>query len=284
MTIRTTLIASVGVLLLLGAWTAPSPQTQPQSVNAPSVVRLPATAGREVDLRIWPAKNPQAVIVFSAGGGGEPAAYNRLMDALVQQGFTVVAPVHRDPLSRGDLSGAGGPQSFIARVEDLAIARGHAAAMEPGRPLVVMGHSFGSLMSSLAVGAGHSAGRQAAPEVKALIAFSSPGLIPGLVTSETYRDLAAPVLVITGDEDVVPGFATDWRDHRAMFDQNETPGSALAVFTGADHNLVVDADAARFSALIDLTTTFIRVHALADEAARVSLAQLSQSGGRLERR
>lgn len=281
MPIRMLLIAAAGAVLMLGACAAASPGAQTPSLAAPSVVRLPATAGREIDLRVWTAHDPQAVIVFSAGGGGEPVAYDRLMRALAKQGFTVVAPIHRDPLSRGDLSGAGGPQSFIVRVEDLAFARGYVEATQPGLPLVVMGHSFGSLMSSLAAGASTPAGVQTAPAVKAIVAFSSPGLVPGLVTPDTYRSLDRPVLMVTGDRDVVPGFASDWRDHRAMYDDSAKPGSALAVFEDGDHSLIVDADDAAFATLIDLTSTFIRASALADPRARDKLAATTPAGATL---
>jgi len=284
MSIRAQLIATTAAILLLGAGAAASAQTPMHAIAEYSTIRLPASAGRELEVRVWPAEDPEAVIVFSAGGGGEPAAYERLMRALAQEGFTVIAPVHRDPLARGDLSGAGGPQSFIMRVEDLAIARGHAEAMQPGLPLVVMGHSFGSLMSSLAAGASTPAGAQRAPNVKALVAFSSPGLVPGLVSPDTYRSLGAPVLVVTGDLDTVQGFATDWRDHRAMYDQGAAPGSALAIFQGADHGLVVDADEATFAELTKLTTTFIRANALDDPFARAELAAMEPLGATLERR
>lgn len=284
MSIRANLIAATAAILLLGACAAASAQSAMQTPAEHSVVRLPASDGRELEVRVWPAENPAVVIVFSAGGGGEPAAYGRLIRALAQEGFMVVAPVHRDPLARGDLSGAGGPQSFIMRVEDLAIARGYAEAIQPGLPLVVMGHSFGSLMSSLAAGASSPAGAQGAPNVKALVAFSSPGLVPGLVSSDTYRTLGAPVLVVTGDRDIVQGFATDWRDHRVMYDHSAMPGSVLAVFEGADHGLAVNADEAAFAELSKLTTTFIRANALGDPLARAELAEMEPQGATLERR
>lgn len=284
MSTRTKLTAATAALLLLGACAAASAQTALQAPAERSVVRLSASEGRELEVRVWPAKSPAAVIVFSAGGGGEPATYERLMHALAQEGFTIVAPVHRDPLARGDLSGAGGPQSFTMRMEDLAVTRGYAEAIQPGLPLVVMGHSFGSLMSSLAAGASTPAGPQGASNVRALVAFSSPGLVPGLVSPDTYRSLDAPVLVVTGDRDVVQGFATDWRDHRAIYDHSTVPGSALAVFEGADHNLVVNASETTFAELVKLTTTFIRANAVGDPLARAELEALDPRGATFERR
>ena len=283
MNIRLNLIGTVAAVLLAGC--APTlAQGQAEVVAAEQVVRLPASAGRELEVRVWAARNPTAVVVFSAGGGGQPAAYERMMRAMAEEGFTVIAPVHRDALARGDLSGSGGPDSFGSRLEDLAIARGYAGATLSGLPLVVMGHSFGSLMSSLAIGASTPAGAQGDPSIKALVAFSSPGIIPGLMTPDTYRNLSAPVLVVTGDHDVVPGFVMDWRSHRALYDQSSMPGSALVIVPEADHNLVVSADDATFAAVVDLTATFIRAEALGDAAARARLSRIEIRGATIERR
>lgn len=283
MNIRLNLIGTVAAVLLASC--APtSAQGLAEVVAAEHVVRLPASAGRELEVRVWAARNPTAVVVFSAGGGGQPAAYERMMRALAEEGFTVIAPVHSDALARGDLSGSGGPDSFGSRLEDLAIARGYAGATHSGLPLVVMGHSFGSMMSSLAIGASTPAGARADPSVKGLVAFSSPGMIRGLLTPDSYLNLSAPVLVVTGDHDVVPGFVTDWRSHRALFDHSSVPGSALAIVPGADHNLVVSADDATFAAVVDLTATFIRAQALGDAAADARLSRIEIGGATIERR
>lgn len=277
-------IAATAVLLLPLGGSPALAQGQTAAGTAEQTVRLPASAGRELELRIWPARNPAAVIVFSAGGGGQPAAYERMLRALAEDGFVVIAPVHADALARGDISGSGGVDSFVSRIEDLAIARGYVEATQPRLPLVVMGHSFGSLMSSLAIGAATPVGAQGDPAVKALVAFSSPGPIQGLISSETFRDLTAPVLVVTGDQDLVPGFATDWRSHRALFDDSSTPGSALMVVPGADHNLIANADDTSFAALVDLTATFIRATVLDDTAARARLSGIRIGGAEPELR
>jgi alpha-beta hydrolase superfamily lysophospholipase len=280
---RATKLAAVATVLIgLGScasaiYTAPTPAV---AVAGPQIVTLPASQGRELQLMVWRMESPKAVVVFSAGGGGRPTNYESMLSALAARGFSVVAPVHDDPLARGDLSGDGGPASFAARVEDLALARGYAQASSAGAPMVVMGHSFGSMMSSLAIGARTPAGPQADPAVKGLIAFSTPGLIPGLVTADAYTDLNAPVLLVTGDRDVVPGFVTDWRDHRAVFDRSRAPGSILVVVPGGDHNLIASAD----RALLDVVATFIDAHAAGDPSALERLARLEIDGATTERR
>lgn len=283
MTLRLSLIGTLAALLLMSC--APTSVLNPnEGVAAEQVVRLPASSGRELEVRVWAASDPTVVVVFSSGGGGQPAAYERLMQALPQESFTVIAPVHSDALARGDLSGSGGPASFFSRLEDLAIARAYAEATYPGLPIVVMGHSFGSLMSALAVGASTPVGTQGDPGVKALVALSSPGIIPGLMTPDTYRTLSAPVLVVTGDRDVVPGMVADWRSHRALYDDSSVPGSALMIVPEADHNLVVNADDATFSALVELIATFVRAEALGDATARARLSKIEIGGATIERR
>lgn len=284
MALRAKMMGALTTLLIVSGCSS-MPARAPAAVSvAEQVVRLPASKGRELEVRVWAAAKPSALVVFSPGGGGQPRKYERMLRALAQEGFTVIAPVHDDALSRGDLSGSGGPASFAARIEDLAVTRGYAKAAYADLPLVVMGHSFGSMMSSLAVGATTPAGPQRDPDVKALVAFSSPGIISGLLTPETYRSLSAPLLMVTGDKDVVAGFVTDWRVHRTMFEGSSTPGSALVVFRDADHNLIADANDSNFKAVLALTAHFIRAHALDDTTARARLSGLTLSGATIERR
>ena len=51
-----------------------------------------------------------------------------------------------------------------------------------------------------------------------------------------------------------------------------------------DHNLIVEADDPQFDALVDLTATFIRAHALNDATARARLSRIELAGATVERR
>ena len=57
----------------------------------------------------------------------------------------------------------------------------------------------------------------------AALAFSSPGIIPGLVTPGAYRTLDVPYILVTGGNDRVPGFVTDLADHLIAY--KEASGS-----------------------------------------------------------
>lgn len=253
-------------------------QTVVQEVN------VAASRGRELELRVWRAEEPMAVIVFSAGGNGNPGAYSRLNTALAKRGIVVVAPIHADALARGDLAGSGGLDSFISRIEDLGIAREYARSTYPDVPLVVMGHSFGTMMSSLSAGAVTPAGPQSDPSVKAFIALSSPGLLPGVVTAESYQTLSVPLLLVTGQQDTVPRFVTDWRIHRAIYDNSVTPGSQLVVFHDADHDFVVDADDTQLEALSMLIASFVQASTTGTDDSKARLLAIELDGATIERR
>lgn len=121
--------------------------------------------------------------------------------------------------------------------------------------------------------------------VKAVIAVSTPGVVPGLVSPSTYATVAAPVLIVTGDADLVQGFVTDPRDHRAAFDTSPTGDKMLMTFAGGDHGFIGNADPADFELMAATTVDFMRAHALGDAAAQARLDALTAPEGvTIERR
>lgn len=283
--LSTAIFATVSILLA-----APSQaQTAVRSVevSAPGVahVDLAAPDGRKIDLSVWQAADERAVIVFSHGFNGSPAAYERVLSQWVADGFTVVAPLHVDSLRHPEHEKYDARAAFETRIADLAVARGFIAATHPGKPLVAAGHSFGSLMSLIGGGAVTAAGPLGDPAVKAVVALSSAGDLPGLVTADTYSAMTTPTLMITGDADLVPGYVTDWRAHRSPFDRSPAGDKMLLVYAGGDHGLAREADAEDFSMIIAATTDFMEAHALGDAAARARLEALpAPVGVTIERR
>lgn len=255
--------------------TAPGVQPTSRTVSTPD--------GRAVSLSIWTAPEERGVVVFSHGFGGAPSGYGRLLSEWAAHGFTVIAPLHVDSQQHPDRK-ADGRTAFGTRLEDLALTRGIAVRDHGGKPLVVAGHSFGSLMSLIAGGAKTLVGPHGDPAVKGVIAFSSPGAIPMVVTPETYRTLATPLLMITGDQDVVPGYADDWRDHRLPFDRSPAGDKTLIVVAGAGHQLPGTAEGEQFDLLVRATEDFLDAYALADAAAKARLEALSAAGVAVEHR
>lgn len=248
-------------------------------------VELPAPDGRTIDVSVWPAADEQAVIVFSHGWNSDPARNHRIINYWTAHGFTVVAPMHTDSLQH-PRHAEGDQRSFVmTRIVDLAVVRGYAQATYPGKPMIAGGHSFGSFNSLMAAGAVSVAGPLGDPAVKAVVAISTPGVVPGLVNPSTYATVAAPVLIVTGDADLVPGFVTEPRDHRAAFDTSPAGDKMLMTFAGGDHSLIGNANPADFELMAATTVDFMRAHALGDAAAQARLNALTAPEGvTIERR
>lgn len=266
------------------AQSAPAPATE-AAAFAPAQVQLSAPDGRAIDVSVWEAADERAVVVFSHGYNGSPAAYRRILSAWVEAGFTVVAPLHVDSLRHPLHAEVDGPAAFMTRLVDLAMVRGYARTEHAGKPIVAAGHSFGSLMSAISGGALTIAGPQGDPAVKAVVALSSAGDLQGVVTPETWAALAVPTLMITGDADLVPQYVTDWRAHRSPFDRSPAGGKMLLVFEGGDHSLVRNADETDFDLMARASVAFMEAHALGDPEARETLEALTAPEGvTIERR
>ncbi|MDY6923771.1 MAG: alpha/beta hydrolase [Pseudomonadota bacterium] len=248
-------------------------------------IQLPLPDGRTIDVSVWQAENEQAVIVFGHGWGSQPSAYHRMITYWTAHGFTVVAPLHTDSMQHPQRAAATPQTIFISRIADLAVVRGYVKASHPGKPLIGAGHSFGSLNALMQAGAVTIAGPQGDPDITAVVALSTPGLIPDLINPSTFSTVTTPTLIVTGDADLVEGFVTDPLDHRAAFDTSAAGDKMLMTFADGDHSLVGNADAADFELIAATTVDFMRAHALGDAAAQARLDALTAPDGvTIERR
>ncbi|MEO7503775.1 MAG: alpha/beta hydrolase [Sphingomicrobium sp.] len=273
-------------ILLLGACApAARPPIAPMPVVAAQSLDLPAANGRKVPLTIWRAPAQRGVILFGHGLGGQPSRYEALIDRWVAHGYSVVAPLSVDSMAYADRDKYDLQAGFRARVEDLMIARGYIAAAFPGQKVALAGHSYGSLFALIGAGAITPAGALKGPPVAAVLTFSSPGAVPQLVTDSTYASVAAPLLMITGDKDVVPGFVADAAAHRLPFDRSPAGNKMLVTVTGGAHDLVVHGDAATTAALARLTLEYLDTWLAGSPVARKALAaERSTASYRIERR
>lgn len=278
-----------GLLAALLCLTAPAigwAQADPVPVVAPLGDRtLKAADGRDIPVFVWAAPEEQGVIVFGHGLGGEPRGYEPMLSQWAEAGFTVIAPLHVDSQRHPGGGRVGGGQALVARVADLVAVRAMVQAEHADRPLVMAGHSFGSLLALIQGGAVTAMGPMGDPAVKAIVALSSAGDLPGLITPQTYAGLAAPLLMITGDEDTLPNFAPDWHAHRSPFDRAPPGDRMLLIFEGGDHNLVRRGTEAQRDLVRTTTLEFMRAHALGDDAAAARLSALAAPAGvQIERR
>lgn len=286
---RLTLNLVLALGLAFGAPAAACGQAQP----APAVASAPAAAkielvgrdDRKVSVSVFPAANEQAVIVFGHGLGGSPEAYRRIIDRWTANGFTVLAPLHVDSMQHPNRAAFDRQSGYMTRFEDVSLTIAEAERAHPGKPVIAAGHSYGSYFSAVMGGAGTPFGPRANPAVKAVVGLSSAGALPGLINAETYRTLAIPTLIVTGDQDLVPGLVTDWRDHRRAFDQSPEGGKYLLVFEGGDHGLPRNATPEDFDLMATVTLDFMRATALKDRAAWDRLKTLqAPAGASFERR
>lgn len=273
-------------LLMFGPAGAAIAQSEPAPIAAAvGDLTLTAPDGRSISVFVWPAAEERAVIVFSHGFGGVPVAYQEILTRWSAAGFTVMAPLHLDSRRHPESGNVAGARAFLTRLADLAAVRAEVKSTRPDKPLIVAGHSFGSLMSLIQAGAVTGMGSMGDPDVTAVIALSSAGDVAGLVTPQTYAGLSAPLLMITGDADVVPDYAPDWRAHRSPFDRAPPGEHMLMIFEGGTHSLVADGSQANRDLLATVSLDFMRAHALDDAAAKARLDALSPPPGvRIERR
>lgn len=184
-------------------------------------------AGRSVPITIVarPGK-ARGVIYFSHGALSAPAKYAAMTQWWARSGFVVIAPLHADSTSWAGVKPARAEQTEW-RLHDMRLARAQTAALakaagaEAARvPVIAAGHSFGALIAML----------DPDPRVRAVIAFSPPGPVPGF----TIPVVAKPMLTITGTADVLPMIAPRWEAHLAAHEQ--ASGVAVAcVGDGVDH-------------------------------------------------
>jgi alpha-beta hydrolase superfamily lysophospholipase len=111
--------------------------------------------GVEIVYSTWRAGRPKGIVQLAHGVGEHSLRYEPLAQDLVRSGWTVVANDHRGHGRTGILQweddrtklgrlGPGGLRAAIAAVEQMTTV---ARADSPGLPLVLLGHSWGSLMA-----------------------------------------------------------------------------------------------------------------------------------------
>lgn len=195
--------------------------------------------GRVIEIWDWaPRGRARGVLTFSHGAMSAPWKYVPFITAWVEAGWRVVAPLHVDSTDHPDTTQFAGFRSWRARIEDM-----RAISADLGGRYVATGHSYGGLMALVQGGAtavvpDGVAGPLRDPAAVAVVAFSPPAPIPGLIDAAGYAALAVPALVQTGTADVPPGVTQPegWRVHLVPFEAAAAGGSRYGlVLEGADH-------------------------------------------------
>lgn len=269
-------IAHLAAVLALAAC-ATGQRTTPATIAAvapaTSVQTVAAEAGHTVDIHITRPARVRGVMLFGHGGGSEPSQYAALAAAFAREGWLVLSPLHRDSRAHPGRIDFVGQAGFAARIVELDAAARLAQSLAPGKPLVAAGHSYGSLFAAMRGGALAGMGPPPSIPVRAVLALSSPGRIPGLINPGSYSGLRVPTMVVTGDADLVPGFVTDWRQHLAAYEDSPVGDKFALVVKGGTHSGSADPQGPTFSAARD----FLAAYGLGDRAARARLAGLTSN-------
>lgn len=118
--------------------------------------------GVTVHYYVWKAATPKAVVQIAHGLGEYALRYDDLAQDLVRAGYTVYA---NDHLGHGETGlgqwggdrtklGRLGPSGLRGAMEAVVRLSGIARSENPGSPLVLLGHSWGSLMAQKLVDEG----------------------------------------------------------------------------------------------------------------------------------
>ncbi len=249
------------------------------TAGGPETIDLAVSPTRSTKLFVWTPAKPKGVVLFSTGHGSWPERYERLIGMLLDTGYAVLAPLHVDSMHYPERDKFTPVSAFIERLADMRATGAHAAKAFPGLPVIAAGHSYGTLTSLCLGGALPQFGKPRNPAVKAVLGFSTPGKIPGLVPPGAYSSVEVPVMIVTGTADTIPpamGYATVPQDH--LFPAETAPaGSYALIVEGADHKLVDDA--VRFARTEAPVRLFVQAYGLGDAEARRRLDTWQPSAG-----
>jgi pimeloyl-ACP methyl ester carboxylesterase len=279
------LIGRRAVLLAAPAFAAmPMRARAEDTQHISSIVR--SSDGRDVQIFAWqPGGTRRGTVLFSHGFAAPPSSYQKLLQPWADAGFLVLAPLHRDSPTHPDHAHFLPAQALPTRLLDMRAA----ASMLPNAPYVAAGHSYGGLIALTLGGAQPSVPPGMTPPLndlnaKAALAFSPPGPMPDLITSQGYSAISVPALVQTGDRDfpIVAGKPGDWHAHLAAFEAAPGKESFGLVLPGVDHyfgNIICRPERpgppliAQFGEALDVSILFLQAFGAGDEKARAALGR-----------
>lgn len=139
--------------------------------------------GVEITYYVWAIENPKAIVQIAHGLGDHARRYDHLAGQLNNAGYSVYADDHRghgrtgaNQIATGQTKimgnlGKGGIKAAFEQVHDLTKL---IKAENPGKKLVLFGHSYGSFISQKLI-------NQYSDEYVALILSGSSLLVPGVL-------------------------------------------------------------------------------------------------------
>ena len=246
-------------------------------------LRIEAAHAKTIDVRVaYPesAVGSHPLIVFSHGNGLSNDRYDALFKGWVRGGYVVAAPRHLDTGSREQIdaltarvgrdwvtnSRALDVSAVITQMPSIASDLPDFEGRVDATKVIAAGHSFGAYTAQLLGGALYEVtGDSIHPlpstlrdsRVAAVVALSSPGVIPGFLTQIAWQNFSTPQLVITGTRDTFDFLWPDYSAHFVAFDVAQAGHNHLLVVDGMDHymgNLIGRLDRADAPQMLALAT------------------------------
>src|SRR5689334_13300362 len=129
---------------LTGAIFEPS-MTAPGPISPTATTSIPVRGGALYAETFLPAGTPRGVVLVTHGYAEHCGRYRELAHVITQAGWAVLA---YDVRGHGQSFGArGAVDRFASYLDDLTAVHAAARALAPGAPLVLLGHSHGSLIT-----------------------------------------------------------------------------------------------------------------------------------------
>jgi predicted dienelactone hydrolase len=243
------------------------PQAQSAVATIGDVTLRNATRGRSLPLEIYyPAglSEKVPVIIFSHGAGGTKDTYERVLSYWASFGYVVIAPSHPDgiapyqpgaPVGQWLRATIGGviknPNEWTERPRDVSFIIDSLPQIEQYEPALkghldtthigVGGHSYGAQTAMLIAGAtirvpGSAAAQvsEGDPRVRAIVAMSPQGTSTMGFTSNSWRTVDRPVMILTGSRDIMQTGQTPLT-RREPFDGEPTGDKYYVFIDGANH-------------------------------------------------
>lgn len=247
----------LALLWLLVALSAPA-QTSPSPAFVSKSISLRDSArNKDIPLHVtWPATPGKVpVIIFSHGAGGSGENYRGLTEHWASNGYVCLQPTHEDSIQlrrqngeritsvRDVLQDADHSERWTGRVKDIELILASFDEIERKVPelkgrmdrtrIGVGGHSLGALTSALIGGATiqiPSNGLQSFKDTRAqaILLLSPQGPFRNGFTDDSWKDLHAPTMVMTGSRDRgQAGQDAEWRTAAYKF---SPPGDKYLLF------------------------------------------------------
>jgi pimeloyl-ACP methyl ester carboxylesterase len=217
-----------------------------------------ASDNRQIGVRLFVPpmgrRGKRGVVVFSHGANSSGALYDAMLKPLAAAGFFVIAPTHVDSETNPNRASFGPQMVLETRLRDLALAKemrselARSVGLTPPQfdlnAVVIAGHSYGALLALYLVGAAYAqigapVGTPTTsirdPQYSAAIAVSPPGAVPGMLALDQFNSIGAPVLITTGQRDILPGFVDTWQSRLAAFERPEATPAFAAILEDVDH-------------------------------------------------